>query len=72
MSKKAKKSAPRAMPKLASKGPRKTATKGPASELNGDTAGRIANALEAIARHLSAAAPNTDASEQLGAADAFV
>ncbi|MGX9428176.1 MULTISPECIES: ATP-binding protein [Bradyrhizobium] len=72
MSKKAKKSAPRAMPKLASKGPRKTATKGPAGAPNGDTAERIANALEAIARHLSAAAPDSDASEQLGAADAFV
>jgi predicted AAA+ superfamily ATPase len=72
MSKKAKKSAPRAMPKLASQGPRKTATKGPASEPDADTAERIATALEAIARHLSVAAPDADASEQLGAADAFV
>jgi uncharacterized protein len=72
MSKKANKTASRAMPKLASPGPRKTATKGPAGQSNGDTAERIATALEAIANHLSATSPATDGREPLGSADAFV
>jgi predicted AAA+ superfamily ATPase len=72
MSKKAKKPAPRAMPKLASRGPRKTATKGPANLPDVETAERIANALEAIASHLSTSSPAADASKQIGLADAFV
>ena len=57
MSKKPKKTAPRATSKAASRAPAKTATKRPASTLNDATAERIAAALEAIAGHLSAASP---------------
>ena len=75
MSKKAKKkatqTAPRATPKAASRGPAKTATKRPASTLNGATAERIATALEAIAGHLSAASPAAATLQSFGA-DAFV
>jgi uncharacterized protein len=72
MSKKPPKTAPRAAPKAAARAPQKTATKGPAAEPNGDTAERIARALETIAAHLDAASPAMDSSESLGAADAFV
>jgi uncharacterized protein len=72
MSKKPPKTAPRAAPKAAARAPQKTATKGPAAEPNGDTAERIARALETIAAHLGAASPAMDSSESLGAADAFV
>ena len=72
MSKKPKKTTARATPKAAPKRPAKTATKGPASNLNDATAGRIATALEAIAAHLSAAAPAAASPEPFGSADAFV
>ena len=72
MSKKPKKTAPRATPKAASRGPAKTATKRPASTLNDATAERIAAALEAIAGHLSAASPAAGSHESFGSADAFV
>src|SRR2546427_7737960 len=72
MSKKPKKTTARATPKAASKRPAKTATKGPASNLNDATAGRIATALEAIAGHLSAASPAAASPEPFGSADAFV
>ena len=72
MSKKPKKTTARATPKAASKRPAKTATKGPASNLNDATAGRIATALEAIAAHLSAASPAAASPEPFGSADAFV
>jgi uncharacterized protein len=72
MSKKAKKTAARAAPKAASRALAKTATKRPANSLNGATAERIATALEAIATHLSAAAPMAGAVESFSSADAFV
>jgi predicted AAA+ superfamily ATPase len=72
MSKKPKKSTPRAAPKTAARGRAKSATKRPAGTLDGATAERIATALEAIADHLSAAAPAATSPEQFGAADAFV
>jgi hypothetical protein len=76
MSKKAKKTAartaPRAGPKAVSRGPAKTATKRPASTLDGAAAERIAIALEAIAGHLSAASPAAASLESFGSADAFV
>jgi predicted AAA+ superfamily ATPase len=72
MSKKAKKTAPRATPKAASQNPAKTATKRPARPPGHDTADRIAKALEAIASHLSAASPSTDAARSFATADAFV
>ena len=72
MSKKPKKTAPRATPKAASRKQAKTATKRPASTLNDATAARIATALEAIAAHLSAASPAGGTAESFGSADAFV
>jgi predicted AAA+ superfamily ATPase len=72
MSKKPKKTAPRATPKAASRGPAKTATKRPASTPNDATAERIAAALEAIAGHLSAASPAGGTAQSFGSADAFV
>ena len=72
MSKKAKKTTPRSAPKATSRALSKTATKGPASALDGATAERIAIALEAIAGHLSAASPTSSTPESFGAADAFV
>jgi predicted AAA+ superfamily ATPase len=71
MSKKAKKSAHRATPKAASRNQAKPATKRPAAPATDDTA-RIATALEAIARHLSASSPSADGPESFGTADAFV
>jgi uncharacterized protein len=72
MSKKARKTAPRAAPKTAARAPRKAATKGPAPLPNGDTAERIAQALETIASHLSTASQAMNGGESLGSADAFV
>jgi predicted AAA+ superfamily ATPase len=72
MPKKPPKTAPRTAPKAAARVSQKPATKGPAAEPNGDTAERIARALEAIAGHLAATSPATDSSESFGAADAFV
>ena len=71
MSKKPKKTTPRATPKAASR-PAKTATKRPASTPSDATAERIATALEAIAGHLSAASPAAATPELFGSADAFV
>ena len=71
MSKKPKKTTPRATPKAASRAA-KTATKRPASTPNDATAERIATALEAIAGHLSAASPAAASHESFGSADAFV
>jgi predicted AAA+ superfamily ATPase len=72
MSKKPNKTAARAtsrgpVPRLA-----KTATKRPAAASKDATAERIADALEAIARQLSAASPAAQKIESFGAADAFV
>ena len=67
MSKKSRKTRPRATPK-----PAKTATKRPAASSEHDTAERIARALEAIAAHLSAASPAPDVADSFASADAFV
>jgi predicted AAA+ superfamily ATPase len=72
MSKKPKKTTPRATPKAASRSVPKTATKGPAAPPKDITAERIATALEAIAIHLLAASPATIGLESFTAADAFV
>jgi predicted AAA+ superfamily ATPase len=72
MSKKAKKTGPRAASKAASRKPAKTATKRPASSPNGNTAERMANALEAIESHLSAASPAPRRPESFASTDAFV
>jgi hypothetical protein len=72
MSKKAKKTTSRVTSKAASRAPAKTATKRPASTLDGAAVERIATALEAIAGHLSAAAPAANSPDSFGAADAFV
>jgi uncharacterized protein len=72
MSKRAKKTVPRAASRAASRKVAKTATKRPAKPSSEATAVRIADALEAIASHLSAAAPAAKTTESFGAADAFV
>jgi len=72
MSKKARKTTPRAASRAASPKLAKTATKRPAKPAGGATAERIAAALEAIASHLSAASPAAKAAQSFGAADAFV
>src|SRR5688572_24117615 len=72
MSKKPKKTAPRATPKAAARGPAKPATKRPASTLNDVTAEGVATALEAIAGHLSAASAAAGSPASVGSADAFV
>jgi predicted AAA+ superfamily ATPase len=66
------KTAARATSRAAARSPAKTATKRPASAVKDATAERIANALEAIAGHLSAASPAASGVESFGATDAFV
>jgi uncharacterized protein len=72
MSKKPNKTAARAPSQAASRKPANTATKRPATPTKDATAERIADALEAIASHLSAASPAASGPESFGAADAFV
>ncbi len=72
MSKKSKKTAPRATSKAAAVRRPKTATKRPVNASGDLTAERIATALEAIASHLSAASPAGGTSDSFDAADAFV
>ena len=72
MSKKPKKTTPRATSKAVIARAAKTATKRPAGTPGDATAERIATALEAIAGHLSAASPAGGKPELFGAADAFV
>ncbi|MBR0758177.1 ATP-binding protein [Bradyrhizobium jicamae] len=72
MPKKAQKTTKKAAPKASTKAPAKTATKRPSDQMNGDTAERIADALETIARHLAVASPAPDTAESFGSADAFV
>jgi predicted AAA+ superfamily ATPase len=72
MSKKAKKTTPRATPEAAPPRLAKTATKRPAGPPEDATAARIATALEAIAGHLSAASPLAQSPESFAPADAFV
>jgi predicted AAA+ superfamily ATPase len=67
MSKKPRKTRPRAARKSSI-----SATKRPPASAEHDTTERIAQALEAIAVHLSAAAPMSGASCSFGGADAFV
>src|ERR1700688_2188612 len=67
MSKKPRKTRPHGQRKLL-----KATTKRPAASAQHDTPERIANALEAIAAHLSAAAPAPPAVDSFGSADAFV
>jgi predicted AAA+ superfamily ATPase len=72
MSKKPKKTTPRAPLKAATRSVAKTATKGPAAQPKDATAERIAAALEAIASQLSAASPGSGRPESFATADAFV
>jgi predicted AAA+ superfamily ATPase len=72
MSKKAKKTTPRATPKAARPSPAKAAAKRPSAAPKDATAERIATALEAIAGHLSAAGPAAQGLESFATADAFV
>ena len=72
MSKKTKKSAPRAASKASAKTAQKAAKNGPVNGLNSETADRIAKALEAIASHLSVSSPAADSGQLLDSADAFV
>jgi predicted AAA+ superfamily ATPase len=72
MSKKAKKTTPRATPKATRPSPAKAAAKRPSAAPKDATAERIATALEAIAGHLSAAAPAARTPESFATDDAFV
>jgi predicted AAA+ superfamily ATPase len=72
MSKKAKKTTSRATPKAAKQSTAKAATKRPSSPPKDATAERIAQALEAIAGHLSAASSAAEGLESFATADAFV
>jgi predicted AAA+ superfamily ATPase len=72
MSKKPKKTVARTTSRAAVRGLAKPATKRPATASKDATAERIADALEAIARHMSAASPAASGVESFGAADAFV
>jgi hypothetical protein len=72
MSKKPRKTASRKLARAAVRKPQKVAAKRPTPASDDATPERIAQALEAIALHLSAAAPAGLAPESFGHADAFV
>src|SRR5437899_8510316 len=72
MSKKPRKTEPRAPSRAASRKSPLAATKRPPLPSERDTTERIARALEAIATHLSAASPTSGAADSFGRADAFV
>src|ERR1700687_2030778 len=72
MSKKPRKTEPRAASKAALRKSKITATKRPAAPAKHDTTERIARALETIASHLSAGSATSGASDSFGSADAFV
>jgi uncharacterized protein len=72
MSKKPRKTGPRAASRAASRKSPLTATKRPRPPSEHDTTERVARALEAIATHLSAASPTSGAADSFGSADAFV
>src|SRR6202171_5072364 len=72
MSKKPRKTGPRDASRAASRKSPLAATKRPLPPSEHDTTERIARALEAIASHLSAAAPAPPAVDSFGSADAFV
>jgi hypothetical protein len=72
MSKKSRKTAPPATSRADRRQTKPAATKRPAAATKPRAEERIARALEAIASHLSAASPASDAADSLGSADAFV
>src|SRR6202163_1391996 len=72
MSKKPSKTRPRAVSRASSRKLPMTAAKRPAAASKPDTADRIADALEAMAAHLSAASPTPNAADAFGNTDAFV
>ena len=72
MPKKARKTTPRAAAKPAAPKPAAAAAKRPASPQKHGTDERIANALEAIVAHLSAASPVSGTADPFESADAFV
>jgi predicted AAA+ superfamily ATPase len=72
MSKKPSKTMPRATSRAASRKSSQAAAKRLSAPPKHDSAERIARALEAIAAHLSAAAPSPAAADPFGSADAFV
>src|SRR5258707_12845140 len=72
MSKKPRKSDPRAASKAAPSKSLKAATKRPLPSSDHDVADRIARALEAIAAGLSAASPKASNADALASADAFI
>jgi predicted AAA+ superfamily ATPase len=72
MPKKSSKSAPRATSRASSRKSSPAATKRSATPPEHDITERVARALEAIASHLSAAAPTPRAINAFGSADAFV
>jgi predicted AAA+ superfamily ATPase len=72
MSKKPRKTASRASSRSAVQKAARVAAKRPTTTLQGDAPARIARALEAIAAHLSAAAPPRAVAQSFGNADAFV
>jgi predicted AAA+ superfamily ATPase len=72
MSKKPNKTASRAASRAAQLKSPGSVAKRPTASTEGDTAERIARALESIASHLSAASPKSSAADSLGSADAFV
>ncbi|WP_291861818.1 ATP-binding protein [Bradyrhizobium sp.] len=72
MSKKPRKTTPRAASRAAQRISKPAATKRPATAARPRADKRIADALEAIVSHLSATSPPPDAASSLGSADAFV
>jgi uncharacterized protein len=72
MSKKARKTLPRATSKAAARKPAATAAKRPAAPQQPGTDERIATALEAIVAHLSAGTPAPETADPFDGADAFV
>jgi uncharacterized protein len=72
MSKKPSKTASRTASRAGRRKSPDTAAKHPTASTEGDTAERIARALESIASHLSAASPKSSAADSLDSADAFV
>jgi predicted AAA+ superfamily ATPase len=72
MSKKPSKTASRAASSAGQRKSSGSAAKRPTASSEGDSAERIARALESIASHLSAASPKSSAADSLGVADAFV
>ena len=72
MSKKSSKTRPQAASRASSRKLPMAAAKRLAAAFKHDTADRIADALEAIAAHLSAASPMPNAADTFGSTDAFV